>query len=109
MGELRAVWRIRGQVFLGMGGQKESGCLENTENTSVFRLFLSGLSEANRGNSRLQTLTVGVEIRLPHFQPLDTPEKPGENSFSAIFDVESTHKFWRGGPYIIVPDSEVRQ
>ncbi len=25
------------------------------------------------------------------------PERPGENSFSAILDVESTHKFWRGG------------
>ena len=29
----------QGQVFLGIGGQKESGCLENSENTSVFRLF----------------------------------------------------------------------
>ena len=31
------------------------------------------------------------------FQPLKTSEKPGENSFSAIFDVQSTHEFWRGG------------
>ena len=83
-----------------MGGQKESGCLENTENTSVFRLFRSGLSEVNRANSRLQRLTAGVEIRLPHLQPLDMPEKPGENGSSAIFDVESTHKFWRGGFFL---------
>jgi len=42
-------------------------------------------------------LTACVEIRLPYLQPLKTSEKPVENSFSAIFDVQLTHEFWRGG------------
>ena len=81
----------------GWEGKKNQVAWETPGIQAFVALFRSGLSEANRGNSRLQTLTTGVEIRLPHFQPLDKSEKPGENSFSAIFNARSTHKFWRGG------------
>ena len=73
-----------------MGGQKESVCLENTENTSVLLLFQSGLSEANLGNSRLQTLKAGVEIRLSHFQPLYSHRTEERNPYLAVrFTAES--------------------